>query len=460
MVTQARDDVLQEGVLSILDTDLYKLTMQNAVLKFFPDTEITYKYTNRTTQLHLNRKAYDWLRIQIDKLSSISASADEITFLSETCKYLTPEYLTFLRKFRFRPDAQVNLDFHPSQEGSDDGQISLFVTGKWVETILYEIPLLALVSESYFKFCDTEWDHAGQKEKAYEKGMALMKAGCNFSEFGSRRRRDYTTHDLVMQGLLQASKDAAAEGFPGKLTGTSNVHMAMRYGVLPIGTVAHEWFMGIAALTNDYKHANELGLKYWVGTFGQGTLSIALTDTFGTPDFLKAFAKAVPKDCSLASGDDSTSPTYAQIFTGTRQDSGDPTEFVKLVKDFYVKQGISEPKTVVFSDSLNVERCIEYKAVTDKAGLTPSFGIGTFLTNDFVDKKTGGKSVPLNIVIKIAEAGGRPAVKISDNLGKNMGDSEEVARVKQELGYVERDWRGGDESQRWGKQGDVVSGAG
>ncbi|KAF4553107.1 Nicotinate phosphoribosyltransferase-like protein [Elsinoe fawcettii] len=458
MAAQSQDGVTPEGVFSVLDTDLYKLTMQNAVLKFFPDTEVTYKFTNRTTHLNLNRRAFEWLQVQINKLANIRTSAEEIHFLTGACKYLTPEYLIFLRQFQFRPDSHVKIEFHPSEQGSDDGQISIFVTGKWVNTILYEIPLLALVSEAYFKFCDTEWDHGGQKEKAYNKGIKLMEAGCNFSEFGSRRRRDYKTHELVMQGLIQAKRDATAKGYPGTLTGTSNVHFAMRFGVPPIGTVAHEWFMGIAALTNDYKHANELGLKYWVGTFGQGTLSIALTDTFGTPDFLKAFAKPTPNEYSLKSTDPSKAPTYAQIFTGTRQDSGDPTEFVKLIKKFYVDQGISDHKTVVFSDSLNVEKCIEYKKITEEAGLTPSFGIGTFLTNDFVDKKTGGKSVPLNIVIKISEADGRPAVKISDNLGKNTGDSHEVARVKQELGYVEKDWKEGDESQRWGKQGDVATG--
>ncbi|PSK34196.1 hypothetical protein B9Z65_8522 [Elsinoe australis] len=460
MASQTQDGDLPHGVFSVLDTDLYKLTMQNAVLKFFPDTEVSYKFTNRTTQLNLNRKAYEWLQVQIESLSNIHATADEIRYLTETCHYLTPEYLVFLRQFRFKPATQVKLDFHPKDQRSEEGQISLFVSGKWVDTILYEIPLLALVSESYFKFCDTAWDYEGQKEKAYEKGIKLMEAGCNFSEFGSRRRRDYKTHQTVLQGLVQAGKDAAAKEYPGKLTGTSNVHMAMQFGIPPIGTVAHEWFMGLAAVTNDYKNANELGLKYWVGTFGQGTLSIALTDTFGTPDFLKAFAKPTPNEYSLKATDPSTAPTYAHVFAGTRQDSGDPAEFVRLIKDFYTKQSITDHKTVVFSDSLNVEKCIEYKKITEEAQLTPSFGIGTFFTNDFIDKKTGGKSVPLNIVIKISEAGGRPAVKISDNLGKNTGDSHEVARVKQELGYVEKEWREGDESQRWGKQGDVDAGSG
>jgi len=332
------------------------------------------------------------------------------------------------------------------------------VKGRWLDTILYEIPLLALVSESYFKFCDTDWDHEGQVDRARDKGLRLMEAGCMFSEFGSRRRRDYKTHEMVMQGLTEAQKEAEKRGYKGKLSGTSNVHFAMKYGVAPVGTVAHEWFMGIAAILNDYKKANETALQYWIGTFGRGTLSIALTDTFGTPNFLEAFTKHAPPDYALDphASEPPPNPTYAQIFNGTRQDSGSPLEFVTLMKKFYQSQNIHERKTVVFSDSLNVDKCIEYKKVTEEAGLTPSFGVGTFFTNDFVRKTSGKKSVPLNIVIKLSEAEGRPAVKISDNLGKNTGDSHEVARVKEELGYVEKSWEGGDEKTRWGKDEDLT----
>jgi nicotinate phosphoribosyltransferase len=255
--------------------------------------------------------------------------------------------------------------------------------------------------------------------------------------------------------LVRASKE---KNLPGHLTGTSNVYFAMKHGIAPVGTVAHEWYMGIAALTNDYEHANELGLRYWHNCFGKGVLAIALTDTFGTQDFFKAFKKPVPaptspsQGASLEHSDKSESaeqPSYAEVFTGIRQDSGDPREYIKLAADFYKSIGV-RGKTIVFSDSLNVDRCLEYKELAEAYGFNPSFGVGTFFTNDFKRKSDGKmKSVPLNIVIKLSKAGGRPAVKISDNIGKNTGDSGTMREVKQRLGYAEKEWSEGDESKRW-----------
>lgn len=405
--------------------------------------------------MRFNRAAFHWLQIQVSKLASITVSPEEMLFLRNNCTYFSSEYLNFLEQFRLYPDKHVNMTFEPlhpttNDSDSDVGDVFVSVKGNWLDTILYEIPLLALTSEAYFKFCDTDWDHSGQRENAKEKGMRLLEAGCLFSEFGSRRRRDYKTHDLVLRGL----SDAAAEGeklkLSGKWSGTSNVHFAMKYGVTPIGTVAHEWFMGIAAITNDYKAANEVALQYWTGTYGRGVLSIALTDTFGTPNFLSAFKKPVPPGQSTDPKLDEPNPSYAEVWTGVRQDSGDPNDFIKRMRAFYDSQGITQPKTIVFSDALNVERCIEYLSATKAVGLSPSFGVGTFFTNDFLTKSSGEKSVPLNIVIKLDSAAGRPCIKISDNLGKNMGPQDLVASTKKELGYEEKFWEGGDETKRWG----------
>ncbi|KAL9479915.1 hypothetical protein ACSS6W_004701 [Trichoderma asperelloides] len=439
-----------EGVISFLDTDLYKLTMQCAVFKFFKDVPVTYAFTNRTPDKKLSRAAFKWLEEQIRKLGYISLSDEEYRFLQEHCKYLTADYLEFLKDFRLRPREQVFTTFTPVGEDtgsdSDVGDVHMEIKGTWSDTILYEIPILALTSEAYFRFIDTDWNYEGQEERAFEKGLRLLEAGCTTSEFGTRRRRDYHTQALVFRGLVKASKEAAAKGFPGKLTGTSNVHLAMRFGIPPVGTVAHEWFMGIAAITNDYTKATEEALRHWVSSFGPN-LTIALTDTFGTQEFLRApevFQKA-----------DGSMKTYAEMFAGVRQDSGDPAEYVKMLRDYYDAQGIKDKKVIVFSDSLNIDSCLEYLQISQKYDFQPSFGVGTFLTNDFTHLTTGTKSVPLNIVIKLSSAAGRPAVKISDNSGKNTGDKETVQKVKQQIGYVEREWKDGDETARWGREEDV-----
>ncbi|KAK3383087.1 Quinolinate phosphoribosyl transferase [Lasiosphaeria ovina] len=471
-----------EGVISFLDTDLYKLTMQCAVLKYYKDVPVTYSFTNRTPEKKLSRAAFLWLEEQVRKLGNISLSAEEHQYLTEHCPYLTPAYLDYLQEFRLRPRDQVALKFLPIGQDTgaetDVGDVDIKISGTWAETILYEIPLLALTSEAYFKFMDLDWTYDGQEDQAFDKGMRLLEAGCVFSEFGTRRRRDYHTQALVFRGLTKASKEAEKRGLAGKLSGTSNVHLAMRFGIPPVGTVAHEWFMGNAAIVGDYKAATEEALARWVGCFGEGVLGIALTDTFGTPDFLKSFSKPV-SSVAVTADDGGASPksarkhsaadffiqaathlqsgakvkkTYAEIFTGVRQDSGDPKTFVKTMRKFYDEQGIADKKVIVFSDSLNIERCLEYKEAAEAVGFQPTFGVGTFFTNDFVHTATGTKSTPLNIVIKLSSAGGEPAVKISDNIGKNTGDKATVEKVKRELGYVEKEWEDGDETARWGRE--------
>ncbi|KAL6919044.1 hypothetical protein ACHAPO_004156 [Fusarium lateritium] len=448
-----------EGVISFLDTDLYKLTMQCAVFKFYKDVPVTYAYTNRTPDKKLSRTAFKWLEEQIGKLGNISLSTDEYLFLKKHCDYLSEDYLNFLKEFRLSPREQVVATFTPVGEDNGDdstvGDVDIQIKGTWVDTILYEIPMLALTSEAYFKFMDTDWNYEGQEKQAFDKGLQLLEAGCVTSEFGTRRRRDYHTQALVFRGLVQASKEAEKKGFPGKLSGTSNVHLAMRFNIPPVGTVAHEWFMGVAAIIGDYKQATEVALRHWVACFGT-KLAIALTDTFGTQEFLRAFTQTVQTieggfPAETFKKADGSMKTYAEAFTGIRQDSGDPAEYTKWMREFYDKQGIADKKVIVFSDSLNIERCLEYKKIADDLGFQPTFGVGTYLTNDFTNTKTGKKSVPLNIVIKISSAAGRPAVKISDNAGKNTGDKETVEMVKKELGYVEREWKEGDETSRWGK---------
>ncbi|KAK7206367.1 nicotinate phosphoribosyltransferase [Myxozyma melibiosi] len=423
----------ERAIKSLLDTDLYKLTMQAAVLDHHPDIVVSYTFRNRTPEKKLNKEAFDWVSEQVKLLGSLAFTKDELTYLRSNVKQLPGRYLAFLETFRLNPDKQVFLSYNPATQ-----ETSARIEGLWVETILYEIPLLALISEAYFKFVDTDWDYSGQEARAEEKALELLSFGCAFSEFGTRRRRSFKAQEIVMRGLVagdvkyQSSSDANVSA---GLKGTSNVYFAWKFGILPIGTVAHEWIMGIAAITQDYSNANLLAMEQWRSTMGDRNVGVALTDTFGTDAFLKVFT-----------------PKLASIYSGVRQDSGDPLVFLEKVARFYDEKGIDKSKKViVFSDSLDVESCKKYKAATDKAGMLCSFGVGTFFTSERLPHPLAPhkKSTPLNIVVKLASANGNPAVKISDNLGKNMGDKATVQRVKEELGYVERNWAGGDEDKRW-----------
>ena len=400
--------------MSILDTDLYKLTMQAAFLEHYPDIQGSYKYYNRSHEMQLNNSAVAYIKDQIAKLEELKISQEELEWLKRTCPYLPRNYFEFIQQYRFRPKEHVRINW--------DGTLSMDISGRWVDTILYEVPLLYIVSEAYFCFVDKDWDHVGQYERAFTKAEKLIRAGCQFAEFGTRRRRDYKTHDLVIRGLKDANRalvDAGVE-VRGKLTGTSNVHFAQKYDLLPIGTMAHELFMGTASVTRDYASANQIALNLWQKTYGTH-LGIALTDTFGTQLFLNNFAGEL-----------------ARSFAGVRQDSGDPKSFVNSLIEFYKTQEIDySKKTVVFSDGLDVDKSIELQKYCQNAKINCSFGIGTFLTNDFLHQSSDKVSKPLNIVIKLDTAGGQPCVKLSDEVGKHTGSRYVVSQVMQTVGYID-----------------------
>lgn len=227
-----------------------------------------------------------------------------------------PDYLNFLTELKLTPKKHITVS-------NNDGDLQIIIKGPWREIILYEVPLLSLITETYFEHSDKDWkfDEAAVFQNAYKKGEALIENGCVFSEFGTRRRRSLDVHEKVVQGLIASSEKTNGVGC---FAGTSNVYFAMKYSLPVVGTVAHEWIMAVSELEGDLLHANRNAMKAWLEVYPKGQ-SIALCDTFGTRAFLKDFDEEL-----------------AGVFDGVRQDSGDPMEFTDLIVEHYNKLGIGK----------------------------------------------------------------------------------------------------------------------
>jgi len=374
-------------ICSILDQDLYTFTVGQAVLDHFPDVDVSYKFTDRK-KLAYNEWFLDMLNSEIQNMSKLQLILDERAFLKKTCPFLTPGYLDFLQNYRFDPSqVKATLDA--------DNRLHIEIKGKWYQTIFWEVPLLALISECYFKVIDTNWTMEGQARRAIDKGKKLSANGCTWADFGTRRRRSSVVQDIVVASMRHE---------PG-FSGTSNVHYAARYNVKPIGTMSHQWIMGVSAI-DGLRRANKFALSRWVETY-DGSLGVALPDTFGVAAFFEDF------DAKLA-----------RLYDGVRHDSGDPYVFGEKLIEHY-KQMRMNPlhKTAVFTDGLTVDKAIEIKnRFESRIGV--SFGIGTHFTNDF------DNSPALNIVIKLLTCNGVPVVKLSDEPGKATGDADALRVAK------------------------------
>jgi len=213
---------------SILDNDLYKLTMQQAVLKHFPDKEVAYKFTNRSEEMKFTKECVELIREHVAHFETLYLKPSELEFLRDNCPYFSEAYISYLEKYRFRPLEQISIRFVPDKAEEELGQLEIDIRGLWVETILYEVPLMSIVSETYFNSVDTDWSGEGQEELAYEKGKRLFRAGVALGEFGSRRRRSYDTQESVVCGLVRANEGfGGGKSGEGNLVGTSNVKNAL-----------------------------------------------------------------------------------------------------------------------------------------------------------------------------------------------------------------------------------------
>ena len=389
-------------IKSILDTDLYKLTMQFAIMKTFPNAEVEYTFTNRNKTPFPDGFDYE-LRKEIDLMRNLALTSEEKRFLQEKCgHYLDRPYLDFLSGYRYDP-SEVGVVLK-------DGELNVKIRGFWYRTVLWEVPLMALISELFFKMTGQEPISRKEREKNnVEKGKTFQMNNMILSEFGTRRRYSYEIQDEVVSDLK------ACYGSDKFLKGTSNVHLAMKHGLNPHGTHAHEWFMFMGAQYG-FKMSNYMALKHWSDVF-QGELGIALTDTLTTDIFFKSF-----------------DTKFAKLFDGVRHDSADPFVFADKAIKNYVDLGIDPTtKTIVFSDSLNTDLCVEIHKYCNNS-IKHSFGVGTHLTNDVGVK-------PLNMVIKLTSAKvlGEwiPTVKLSDNPGKHTGDKRTIELCKEILNIKE-----------------------
>ena len=383
---------------TILDNDLYKFTMQQAVYQLYPKARVRYELTNRG-QTPFPEGFAGLIKDRVARMAGLRLTRDERVWLEKTCPYFTKSYLDYLAAYRYDPD-QVDI----SQQGHT---LSVRVHGPWCQTILWEVPLMAVISETYFKVTNPEiLSRQAIRERNQSKAQMMSDAGLTFVEFGTRRRFSVANHAHFLEDVLALDSH--------RMAGTSNVHFARIYGIAPVGTLAHEWIMFHAALT-DYETANAAAMDAWLRVYPD-VLGIALTDTFTTKVFLKAFNR-----------------DRAGRFSGVRQDSGDPEIFTRDMLAHYREKGIDPAsKAIVFSDGLDVERAMKIHRFC-RGEVKDSYGIGTNLTNDVgVD--------PLNIVIKLSWAepepgmAGRPTVKLSDDPGKHTGDPGELLNCRKALG--------------------------
>lgn len=401
-----------DGILmGFLDNDTYKFTMQQVVLHHFPQVEVEYEFRCRNKNIEMGAKLGQLISVieeEIHKMKYLRLQPKEKEYL-KTIKFLKPDYIEFLENFRYNPEKHVRVYM-------EHGELAITIKGNWVQTILYEVPILAIVSElatKYnFKFENSDWKSISLKklnEKVeYIKQHELYNK-FKLADFGTRRRSSAENHDMVVRYLKEQLNVLGN----GCFVGTSNVHLAMKYGINAIGTMAHEYLQAFQVLSPISTHLND-ALDCWSNTY-DGLLGIALTDSINMDSFLKIFSRS-----------------KSILFSGCRHDSGDPYIWGDKLINHYKKMNINPTtKQAVFSDGLTINKAFEILKYFD-GQIQCSFGIGTYLTNDIgID--------PANIVIKMvgcsSKYGGElfPVAKISDTPEKAISRSQKYLEFLKEL---------------------------
>jgi len=381
---------MNQIITSLLDNDLYKCTMLNAVLKTYPTEQVEYTFHNRDKR-EFSPEVCAEIREQVKLMSNISLTQIEELFLRKDLGSLFDEdFFEFIKNYRFNPE-----DVIITGSGSN---LSIKIKGNWKNIILWEVPLMAIISQVYFEIENPNTSLSDFKTRTAEKGRIMSEKDYHIIEFGTRRRFSKLAQSLAIS-ILKMNNG---------LRGTSNMYFGMIHNLPIKGTTAHEWIMFHGAKFG-YILANEKAMKTWKTVYDK-KLNIVLTDTYTSTHF---FSNLDPKD--------------ARELDGFRQDSGDPLIYTDLVLKYLLDNKIAKAKGVMYSDSLNLEKINAIDSYRPNATLDKTYGVGTYITNDI----TGIK--PLNIVIKLSKVGDKHTVKISDDLGKNTGDSEEIITCKKEL---------------------------
>ena len=374
-------------IQSLLDTDLYKFTMMQVVLHHFPAAQVEYRYRCRTPGVNL-RPYLNEIREEIGALCRLQFTGDELAYLG-SLRFIKSDFIDFLGLFHL-PGKCIEVT-----EGQKDGEIDITVRGPWLHTILFEIPVLAIVNEVYFRNVCKKPGWAEGRERLQRK-MALVLDAPDLQEFrvaeyGTRRRFSHAWHEEVILTM----KAQMGEHFAG----TSNVWFAMKHGVLPLGTMAHEYLQACQALGPRLRDSQVFALETWAKEY-RGDLGIALSDVYGIEAFLRDFDMY-----------------FCKLFDGARHDSGDPFEWGERMIAHYDSNRVDpRTKTLIFSDALTFPRAIELTRRFAGRCRT-AFGIGTNLTNDLGHE-------PLQIVMKMVRCNGQPVAKVSDAPEKTMCDDK------------------------------------
>ena len=372
-------------ITSLLDTDLYKFTMMQVVLHHFPGAQVEYRFKCRTPGIDLAAHISE-IRQEVGNLCALRFRPAELQYL-RGLRFIKSDFVDFLGLF------QLNERWIQVEAGTEPGTLDISVRGPWLHTILFEIPVLAIINEVYFRNTCPRPNYAeGRARLAAKIDLVRQRPGSEdfrMADYGTRRRFSRTWHEEV---LLSLKAD-----FAPHFTGTSNVMLAMKHGLTPLGTMAHEYLQACQALGPRLRDSQTYAFEVWAREY-RGDLGIALSDVYGMDAFLRDFDMY-----------------FCKLFDGARHDSGDPFEWgERLIVHYRNNRVDPRTKTLVFSDALNFPLALDlYDRFRGRCNT--AFGIGTNLTNDLGVE-------PLQVVMKMVRCNDQPVAKVSDAPEKTMCD--------------------------------------